>query len=275
MSEQLPVARCWFSVEATAPGLFRITEPHLARLWRANVFVVKGRERDLLVDSGMGVGDIRAALAPMLDKPLILFTTHNHLDHIGGHRQFTDAEILIHRAEADGLRAPAGPRGLRYDDFDSATRSSFEEAGFAADGLFIDAVPEAGYDPAGHRFEGTRPTRLVDEGEVIDVGDRRFTVLHLPGHSPGSIALWDDVDGVLIAGDTIYDGVLVDTMPCSDVASYLATMERLRSLPVQVVHGGHRASFGRARMLEIIDDYLATRRDGVRREPMVAPPIRF
>jgi hypothetical protein len=53
--------------------------------------------------------------------------------------------------------------------------------------------------------------------------------------------------------------VLVDTLDGSDIPTYLATMERLRNLPVRVVHGGHRTSFGRDRMLAIIDDYIASR----------------
>jgi glyoxylase-like metal-dependent hydrolase (beta-lactamase superfamily II) len=271
---ELPAADPWFTIEEVEPGVFRLAEPHLQRLWRANVFLVKGRDRALLVDSGMGVGDLRGALAPLVDKPVILFTTHNHIDHIGGHRQFADAEVVIHPAEAAGLIAPEAPRGLRYDDFDAVTRASFEAAGFATDGLFIDALPHPGYDPTAHRFEGVEPTRLIEEGDLIDLGDRAFTVLHLPGHSPGSIALWDANSGTLIAGDAIYDGVLVDTMPCSHIPTYIATMERLATLPVRIVHGGHRASFGPARMGEIIADYLASRRQGVS-PPPTGTPIRF
>jgi glyoxylase-like metal-dependent hydrolase (beta-lactamase superfamily II) len=117
------------------------------------------------------------------------------------------------------------------------------------------------------------PSRLVGEGEVIDLGDRRLTVLHVPGHPPGSIALWDAADGALFAGDAIYDGVLVDTLDGSDIPTYLATMERLRNLPVRVAHGGHRASFGRDRMVAIIDDYIASRIGQVKRTR--EPPISF
>ena len=86
-----------------------------------------------------------------------------------------------------------------------------------------------------------------------------FEVLHLPGHTPGSIALWEETSGVLFSGDVVYDGPLLDELPGSNIKDYIRTMKRLRELPVTAVHGGHEGSFGRERLLEIIDDYLACR----------------
>jgi glyoxylase-like metal-dependent hydrolase (beta-lactamase superfamily II) len=99
----------------------------------------------------------------------------------------------------------------------------------------------------------------VDEGDVIDVGDRRFEILHLPGHSPGSIGLWEAKTGILFSGDAIYDGPLLDELPGSDIPIYVATMKRLRDLPVTVVHAGHDPSFGHERLRELCDSYLARR----------------
>jgi glyoxylase-like metal-dependent hydrolase (beta-lactamase superfamily II) len=111
----------------------------------------------------------------------------------------------------------------------------------------------------GFRTPSATPNREVEEGDRIDLGDRDFEVLHLPGHSPGSIGLWESATGVLFSGDAIYDGPLLDDLPDSDIAIYCKTMERLRELPVSVVHGGHEPSFGRERMVEIADAYLASR----------------
>ena len=102
-------------------------------------------------------------------------------------------------------------------------------------------------------------TRLLDDGDVVDIGDRAFEVLHLPGHSPGSIGLWDAASGVLFAGDALYDGPLLDELDGSDIDAYCATMSRLRELPVSVVHAGHEPSFGRQRLIELCDAYLARR----------------
>jgi glyoxylase-like metal-dependent hydrolase (beta-lactamase superfamily II) len=102
-------------------------------------------------------------------------------------------------------------------------------------------------------------TRLIDESDVVDIGDRRFEVFHLPGHSPGSIGLWEADTGTLFSGDAIYDGPLLDELDHSDISDYCATMERLVTLPVTVVHAGHDPSFGRERLREIASDYLARR----------------
>ena len=84
-------------------------------------------------------------------------------------------------------------------------------------------------------------------------------MLHLPGHSPGSIALFDPVDGSLFSGDVVYEGELLDSIVGADVAQYRASLLRLRSLPVRVVRPGHGPSFGRRRLHAIIDRYLKER----------------
>ena len=78
-------------------------------------------------------------------------------------------------------------------------------------------------------------------------------IIPCPGHSPGSIGLWEAATGTLFSGDAIYDGPLLE----DDIDDYIKTMERLRDLPVTVVHGGHEPSFGRERMIEICDSYLS------------------
>jgi glyoxylase-like metal-dependent hydrolase (beta-lactamase superfamily II) len=103
------------------------------------------------------------------------------------------------------------------------------------------------------------PTWLVAEGDVIDIGSRVFEILHLPGHSPGSIGLWEAGTGTLFSGDAIYDGPLLDGLEGSDVAAYLNTMERLKRLPVNVVHAGHDPSFDRHRLRELADAYIRSK----------------
>ena len=109
----------------------------------------------------------------------------------------------------------------------------------------ITALPHAGYKLASYSVRPARPTRIVEEGHVVDLGDRSFEVLHLPGHSPGSMGLWEKRTGTLFSGDAIYDGPLLDELEDSNIADYIRTMRRLRELPVRVVHAGHDPSFGR------------------------------
>ena len=270
----LPVADPWFTVEAADDGIVMLTEPHVARLWRANLFLIRGRDHDLLVDTGMGIGPLRATVAGLTERPIVVFTTHNHLDHIGGHFEFADCDIIAHAAEVGRLAHPEGPSGLSYATLAEAKRAEYRAAGFDTSGLMVDATPGTEYDIAAHRFRGAQATRLVEDGAVLDLGTRRFEVLHLPGHSPGGIALWDAASGTLIAGDAIYDGILIDSTDDADSPTYLATMARLRDLPVRVVHGGHKRAFGQARLHEIIDAYVASRQ-GFRTPAAVGPAVSF
>ncbi len=254
----LPTADAWFDVAEVAPGVFRITEPHAHRLVRANCFLITGGERDILVDSGLGVGVLRPVIAALSSRPLVLFTTHCHVDHIGGHPEFPDAEILVHAAEAEALRRP-GALGLRFPPRAPEQVEALRRAGIELTEFMVEALPAAGFDPETWQRPGVEPSRLVGEGEVLETGAGRFEVLHLPGHSPGGIALWDAARGHLFSGDVIYDGVIIDSGPGTDVPAYIATMRRLRALPVQAVFGGHKATMDQARFIEVIDSYIQSR----------------
>jgi glyoxylase-like metal-dependent hydrolase (beta-lactamase superfamily II) len=84
--------------------------------------------------------------------------------------------------------------------------------------------------------------------------------LHLPGHTPGEIGLWEEETRTLFSGDCVYEsGVLLDELPESNVPDYVRSMRRLREVPARIVHGGHDESFGRERLLELIDGYIRTR----------------
>ncbi|MNP27584.1 Hydroxyacylglutathione hydrolase [compost metagenome] len=99
-------------------------------------------------------------------------------------------------------------------------------------------------------------TRLIDEGDVLDLGDRLLEVLHTPGHSPGGISLWEAKTGTLFSGDIIYDGPLVDNAYHSNLEDYAKSLARLRDLPVRTVHGGHFQSFSGERLRELADNWL-------------------
>jgi glyoxylase-like metal-dependent hydrolase (beta-lactamase superfamily II) len=194
----------------------------------------------------------------LLEKPLTAVATHTHVDHAGGHHEFDDC--LVHVLEAERLQNPQGRSALHTRDEPPEELAKLRAAGYEVGEELITALPHPGYDVEAFRRRPARPTRIVEEGHVLDLGDRRFEILHLPGHSPGSIGLWEAVTGTLFSGDAIYDGPLLDEIPGADIEAYLRTMERLRALPARVVHAGHDPSFGRERLIELADAYLRRRR---------------
>ncbi len=256
----LKIAERWFERRRIDDDITLLWEPHVIPLMRCNIWHVRGRDRDLFVDTGMGVASLRQAARDLLEKPVTAVATHSHADHTGGHHEFDDC--LVHRAERDILEDPHRQDTLDSRDFGADGVRYLVRAGYEMpdDGAMITALPAPDYDPARFRLLPAKATRVVDDGDILDIGERQFEILHLPGHSPGSIGLWEAASGILFSGDCLYDGPLLDGLQESNLADYAASMRRLRALPVRVVHSGHDPSFGRERMIELIDAYLAKQR---------------
>ena len=253
----LKVADRWFERRTMGDGVTWIWEPHLTPFIRCNIWHVRGRSRDLIVDTGSGLSPLRSAIADLIDRPLAAVATHIHYDHVGGLHEFD--ERMMHQLEAPRMNPYREFHPLRASEFPESFRPYLPADSTGASDLLLDARPTENWTAGDYAIASTTPTRRLAEGDVIDLGDRAFEVMHLPGHSPGSIGLWEPRTGVFFSGDAIYDGPLLDMLPDSSIRDYVATMKRLRLLPVAVVHGGHESSFGRERMVAIIDRYLQSR----------------
>jgi len=227
----------WFSCEQVAQGVFHIEETAYNADYRCNIFLVKGRDFDVVIDSGLGLFSLRDFLAPLSENP-ILIASHSHYDHLGSNWEFS--QRWAHADEADILAHPTrentfGDRFLETADFTPLPFSHFEAG---------DWQPKPA--PA---------TRLLCDGEILDLGDRQLEVVHAPGHSPGLICLWDERNRALFSTDAVYDGEIFDFLPCSDIPTYLETMKRLRALPVEVAFPCHNKILDGDRFRAVIDNY--------------------
>ena len=232
----------WYRTESAGDGVTHIFEPFVREFYRCNIWHVRGRDRDLLVDSGMGVVSLRAHVPLVTGKTCLAVASHTHFDHIGAHHEFPDR--LVHAAEAELLARP--------------TRENTLADLYVTDEMFTRLPPEP-YRCATYAVREAPATRLVADGDVIDLGDRHFEVLHTPGHSPGGIALWEADTGILFSGDIVYDGPLIEDAYHSDPDDYYASMKRLYDFPVRIVHGGHFPSYGAERHRQIIRRWLDDR----------------
>jgi len=253
----LRIATRWFEFERLADRVTRIWEPHVIRVMQCNIWHVAGRDRDLLIDTGMGIASLSEAARNIFEKPLIAVATHTHLDHVGSLHEFP--QRIVHAAEAEALLSASQNFSMLREDHPVEFIACLERAGYEVDPCFITALPRTGFDVRGFSCPAAPATRVVRQGDVIDLGDRVFEVLHLPGHSPGSMGLWEAATGIFFSGDAIYDGPLLDELPGSDIASYLQTMRRLLLLPARIVHAGHDPSFDGVRLRELAKTYLERR----------------
>jgi glyoxylase-like metal-dependent hydrolase (beta-lactamase superfamily II) len=254
----LPVAADWFSLTWITGRTAVITEPHIDELLRAGLWYFRGRDRDLLVDTGNGVGALAPYLARLArggrPRDVVCVCTHAHIDHIGGFHEFD--RRLLHPAEQELASRVRSGAPLAPAMWPETLLAQLAENGFDPPPVLVDAIPYPGFDPYTFRPERAAPTHLVRGGDEIDLGDRRFSIIDLPGHTPGSIGLVDHEERALVSGDAVYDGGLIDALPESDVETYLGTMEGLLRLDVDVVYPGHGWPFDRARLREIAESYL-------------------
>lgn len=229
----------WWRIRTLSDGVTWIDEPHIHEFYRCNVWHVQGRDGDMMVDSGMSVVSLRAWVPLVTERPLQAVASHTHFDHIGCHHEFPCR--LCHPAEAELLASPTRANTLAYP--------------YVTDEIFT-TLPPLPYLSTTYAATSAPATRVLQDGDIVDLGDRHFEVIHTPGHSPGGIALWEKAAGILFSGDIVYDGPLIEDTYHSNAADYHRSMVRLYDLPVRVVHGGHFASYDHTRHRQIIANWL-------------------
>ena len=244
---QLQVADHWYETLGISADVTLIRETHVNPDLRCNIWHLRGRERDLLIDSGLGVVSLRNAISALSERSVLAVASHTHFDHIGCHHEFEHR--LCHPAEAPVLALPGGANTV-WSEYYPTMRAT--EA--------ISALPFAGFSFERYSIVPAPPSQLIDEGDELDLGNRVLRVFHMPGHSPGSICLYEEQSATLFTGDTLYDGELLDNLSTSQPDVYLETLARLKEIPADIFHCGHYGSFGRQRMLQLIDDFTASRR---------------
>lgn len=232
----------WYETIPFADGITLIHEPWMPFFFRCNMWHIRGRDRDLLVDTGLGAFPLRRNVPILNERPILCVSSHTHFDHIGMTAEFE--ERLVHPLEADIL---ADPRN------DATLFEYYAHDGRDAE-LFI--TPPEGWDAQSYSIKPAPATGLLEHGQRIDLGDRSFEVLHTPGHSPGHISLWEEATGTLIAQDVIYDGALVTDCDGADMADYRRSMKMLSEYQPRIIHGGHFPSFGAVRFHQLIAEFL-------------------
>ncbi len=175
----------------------------------SNIYIID----DVAVDSGTGFNFSRLyTLLKVLKKSVAdikqVINTHGHFDHIGGNGYFINAKVAIHENDADIIETGDIERSVA--DF----------------------------------FDGKLKPRTVDmklkEGDVLNIGGMELEVIHTPGHTPGSICLYNRKDGILFTGDTIFaNGVGRTDLPGGDPNALRESIEKLKKLDVKIILPGH------------------------------------
>jgi glyoxylase-like metal-dependent hydrolase (beta-lactamase superfamily II) len=237
---QKPVAEFWYAIQPQGDGILRLNEIHVDPYAVGDIWLVRGSTRDLVVDTGSGIVPPAPIVAALSDKPTLAVALNCYYDHAGGWHSFV--ERACHRLDAAALIDPSE---------ESALVSQYLTGGSLA------ALPRAEYATTDYRMVGAEPTRILENGDVISLGDRSLEVLHVPGRSPGGIALWEAATGSLFTSDMLYDGEHGPAWPPDDPQAYIASLRRMRDLPVSTVYPGHYGRLDGERMATLIDAQVA------------------
>ncbi|MBI2675652.1 MAG: MBL fold metallo-hydrolase [Candidatus Aenigmarchaeota archaeon] len=168
---------------------------------------------DTAIDSGTGFNftrlrDILRILKRDLKDFRQVILTHAHFDHIGGHGFFLEAKASVHMDDAGVLE-----RG----DSEAAIADFFDGS-----------------------LKARKPDILLKGGEKIKAGNMELEVIHTPGHTPGSICLYDAKSATLFSGDIIFANSVGRTdTPGGDANAFAASMEKLRKLKIERLLPGH------------------------------------
>lgn len=209
----------WFDRERIDDGCVQLTEGR--PVLPCNMLVFEGDDEAILVDTGLGITDLSAAVEDVAGGDVRVLLTHSHWDHIGGAHQFDD--VAIHDRE----RGPDGRVAVDVLSDEFSQRPSQFVQNYREEGH---EFPD-GFDPETYDVRPIEGASALEPWEEVSVGDRTLELVPIPGHSPGQLAVLDRTAGVCHGADVLEPGgEIFAHFRHSDVAEYRETMDRLIDL---------------------------------------------
>lgn len=178
--------------------------PILSNSFDSNVYLIVD-EKIALVDTGIGTGSLIDEIKKKASRIDLIINTHAHLDHCGGNK-FFKCKVLAHESDAGEMRS----------------------------GEFYDTCSMAGEKIP------LKVDEMLKEGDKIELGEHIFEVIHTPGHTPGSICLFERDKKILISGDTLFsDGGFGRADLGGKFEELINSLERLSKLDFNFLLPGH------------------------------------
>ena len=222
----------WFATHEVAEGVHAISEPlglvaPSFGVWWVNSYLVVGSRLAVLIDTGMGVGDIGALVKEITWQPVLVVNTHCHWDHVGGNSGFVN--IAAHRYERRRLEQEPDLGNMRVTLAAGQRQSAIRP--------FLPLK----FTPRDYRIRPSAATRTIAGRDCLDLGGRTLEVIHTPGHSPGSVCLFDRANHLLFTGDTLYAGTMWLHTGDADFAAFRESLARLsnQAMDINFILGGH------------------------------------
>ncbi|MBU3130703.1 MBL fold metallo-hydrolase [Clostridium tagluense] len=202
----------WFTIEEIDDETYAISE--YGHWEKVHSYLLIGKTSALLIDTGLGIGNIKKEIDKLTELPVIVVTTHVHWDHIGGHALFSI--ICVHKNDSEWLKAGI-PVPL------SVIKKNVMSEPFSKN-------PPVEFNIEDYKIYTGDPTKILNDNDIIDIGLRKIRVIHTPGHSPGHICLIEEEKGYLYTGDLVYKGNLYAFYPSTDPILFKQSIDKISSL---------------------------------------------
>ncbi|MCM1440611.1 MAG: MBL fold metallo-hydrolase [Roseburia sp.] len=212
------MANDWFTVEKIDDNTFAISE--YGHWEEMHSYLLIGSEKALLIDTGLGVADIKSVVDNLTKLSLTVAATHVHWDHIGGHKYFDN--IAVHESEKQWL--------INFSLPLTVVKSNLQDN---------NCVFPKNFDIDKYTVFQGQPQILLHDNEIIDLGNRKIKVIHTPGHSPGHCCYFESDKGYLFSGDLIYKGCLDIYYPTTDINDFENSIKKVMKLSVNRILPAH------------------------------------
>ncbi len=226
----------WYNIQEFAPNTFQFNE---AELW--NMFLLIGEERAVSIDGGIGIGSVRELCESITSLPMEHILTHTHWDHLGSIHEWES--ISVHENGKNNLSNDFA-EGCK--DFISNWKGKEFPENFVSENFKL--KPGIFGQP-------------LYEGQIIDLGNRKLHIYETPGHSPDSISIYDEKEGVLITGDLVKPHMpLFIQVPTAVLSDYGPSLRRLESISkeknVRWICSGHSEPFEDLSIIPEMADFV-------------------
>lgn len=230
-------------LQEVLPGIYKIQVPLPKNPLRAlNSYLIKGKERNLLIDTGFNWPECKAAQLKAMEElevdwaDIDFFITHAHGDHVGLVAELADEKSAVYcsRTDAEIIKRFMGP------DYWNASNQFYKMHGY----------PHAVLSRQEDNIEDyiTKAARIkpvfVEDGDMLEVGEYRFTCISTPGHSPGHMCLYEGDKKFFFSGDHILESITSNITSwgggLDTLGMYLDSLVKVDQLEIRLILPGHR-----------------------------------
>ena len=209
----------WFTVESIDEDTFAISE---YQHWEEpHCYLLCGKEKALLIDTGLGIADLKQVVDRLTSLPVTVVVTHVHWDHIGGLRNFKS--FAVPEAEKSWVtdRFPLSLETVKRN-------LTCHPCSFPSD-----------FNLQNYQVFQGMPQGVFRNGDSFSLGGRKVVALHTPGHSLGHCCFYEPERRYLYSGDLIYCGTLDAFYPTTDPMLFWRSVQSLHSLEIRRILPGH------------------------------------